>query len=113
MPTTQTRLPLRSKPWAHLAEWKTLPRKSPSPGNSGMEGSLNEPVAHTKHLGAVLVSSVAGAHVPTPGPQSSQRASLTALADAEMTAHVESVDAVAHVVPDFTLGAGTARVHRG
>ena len=48
MPTTHTRLPVRSKPCSQRAEWKTFPRKSTSPGKSGMDGSLREPVAHTK-----------------------------------------------------------------
>ncbi len=75
MPTTQTRLPLSSKPWAQLAEWKTLPRKSANPGKSGMDGSLSGPVAQTS-TGAAY-SSPSTVRMCQRSASASQRASAT------------------------------------
>ena len=44
VPTTATRLPVRSKSWFQRAEWKTSPGKSARPGSSGTRGSCHGPV---------------------------------------------------------------------
>ena len=75
MPTTHTRLPVRSKPCSQRAEWKTLPRKSARPGKSGMDGSLSDPVAHTS-TGAPY-SSPPVVRTSQRAAASSQRASST------------------------------------
>ena len=78
-----------------------------------MEGSLSEPVAHTS-TGARYSSPPAARTTQRPAA-SSQRASSTALAEAQVPADLEAVDAGAHVVPDLALGrerAGPVRVER-
>lgn len=48
VPTTATRLPVRSRSWSHWEEWKTWPGNSASPGSSGTAGSESGPVAETR-----------------------------------------------------------------
>lgn len=47
VPIIATRLPRRSAPWSHCAEWKTSPENESSPGMSGIFGSESGPVAET------------------------------------------------------------------
>ena len=66
-----------------------------------MDGSLSDPVAHT---------STGAAYSSPPIVRTTQRAGLVVPArlvdrpaEAQMSAHVEAVDAGAHVVPDLAL----------
>ncbi len=47
VPTTRTRLPRRSTPWSHSAEWNAGPAKDSRPGRSGTAGRESWPVAVT------------------------------------------------------------------
>ncbi len=47
VPITATRLPVRSQPWSHRAEWKDGPVNVSTPGTAGYTGRDSCPVAGT------------------------------------------------------------------